>query len=108
MASRPTGIWSTWAESRAVGGAGLIIAEATAVEARGRISPETWASGTTRVAPLARVAAFIADGVGAGDSAGARRAEGEYFSALVGDGRGAGGARWLGGCDRAERDRVCR
>lgn len=48
--------------SRAVGGAGLIIAEATAVEARGRISPEDlgiW--DDAHVAPLARVAAFIAE-----------------------------------------------
>lgn len=48
--------------SRAVGGAGLIIAEATAVEARGRISPEDlgiW--DDAHVAPLARTAAFIAE-----------------------------------------------
>ena len=47
--------------SRAVGGAGLIIAEATAVEARGRISPEDlgiW--DDAHVAPLARITAFIA------------------------------------------------
>src|SRR5215213_4302486 len=46
--------------SRAVGGAGLIIAEATAVEARGRISPEDlgiW--DDAHVAPLARITAFI-------------------------------------------------
>jgi len=46
--------------SRAVGGAGLVIAEATAVEARGRISPQDlgiWSDAHT--APLARVAAFI-------------------------------------------------
>ena len=34
--------------SRAVGGAGLIITEATAVEARGRISARTWDCGTKR------------------------------------------------------------
>ncbi len=33
--------------SRAVGGAGLVMAEATAVEARGRISPRIWGSGKT-------------------------------------------------------------
>ena len=46
--------------SRAVGGAGLIIAEATAVEARGRISPEDlglWED--TQIAPLARITAFL-------------------------------------------------
>jgi 2,4-dienoyl-CoA reductase-like NADH-dependent reductase (Old Yellow Enzyme family) len=46
--------------SRAVGGAGLIIAEATAVEARGRISPNDvgiWSDAHTE--PLARVARFI-------------------------------------------------
>ena len=47
--------------SRAVGGAGLIIAEATAVEARGRISPEDlgiW--DDAQIAPLRRITAFIA------------------------------------------------
>lgn len=46
--------------SRAVGGAGLIVAEATAVEARGRISPEDlglWKD--EQIAPLARSAAFL-------------------------------------------------
>src|SRR5215203_1349715 len=48
--------------SRAVGGAGLVIAEATAVEARGRISPEDlgiW--DDAHIAPLARIAAFVAE-----------------------------------------------
>src|SRR5215218_2633562 len=47
--------------SRAVGGAALVIAEATAVEARGRISPQDlgiWKD--EHVDPLARVARFIA------------------------------------------------
>jgi 2,4-dienoyl-CoA reductase-like NADH-dependent reductase (Old Yellow Enzyme family) len=46
--------------SRAVGGAALVIAEATAVEARGRISPDDlgiWSD--SHIAPLARVAGFI-------------------------------------------------
>src|SRR5579875_2823927 len=46
--------------SRAVGGAALVIAEATAVEARGRISPSDlgiWKD--EHVAHLARIAAFI-------------------------------------------------
>lgn len=46
--------------SRAIGGAGLVIAEATAVEARGRISPDDlglW--NDEQIAPLARVAAFL-------------------------------------------------
>src|SRR5436305_7318189 len=46
--------------SRAVGGAGLVMAEATAVEARGRISPEDlgiW--DDAHIAPLARIAAFM-------------------------------------------------
>src|SRR5438067_10863351 len=46
--------------SRAVGGAAVVIAEATAVEARGRISPHDlgiWLDD--HVAPLARVARFI-------------------------------------------------
>lgn len=48
--------------SRAVGGAALVIAEATAVEARGRISPSDlgiWSDD--HVAGLARVARFIAE-----------------------------------------------
>jgi 2,4-dienoyl-CoA reductase-like NADH-dependent reductase (Old Yellow Enzyme family) len=46
--------------ARAAGGAGLVIAEATAVEARGRISPQDLGIWEDRhVAPLARVAAFI-------------------------------------------------
>ena len=46
--------------SRAVGGAGLVVAEATAVEARGRISPSDlgiWQDG--QIEPLARIAAFV-------------------------------------------------
>lgn len=46
--------------SRAVGGAGLVIAEATAVERRGRITPGCmglW--GEEHVEPLARVARFV-------------------------------------------------
>ncbi|HVZ18343.1 MAG TPA: hypothetical protein VG897_14580, partial [Terriglobales bacterium] len=47
--------------SRAVGGAGLVIAEASAVEARGRISPQDlgiWKD--EHVEPLARITRFIA------------------------------------------------
>jgi len=46
--------------ARAVGGAAVVMAEATAVEARGRISPQDlgiWSDA--HVAPLARVAAFL-------------------------------------------------
>jgi len=46
--------------SRAVGGAGLVIAEATAVEARGRISPEDlglWKD--EHIPPLARITRFL-------------------------------------------------
>jgi 2,4-dienoyl-CoA reductase-like NADH-dependent reductase (Old Yellow Enzyme family) len=46
--------------SRAVGGAALVIAEATAVEARGRISPQDlglWKE--EHLAPLARIARFV-------------------------------------------------
>jgi 2,4-dienoyl-CoA reductase-like NADH-dependent reductase (Old Yellow Enzyme family) len=54
--------------SRAVGGAALVMAEATAVEARGRISPVDlglWEDG--QVEPLARVVRFIeAQGAAAG------------------------------------------
>ena len=46
--------------SRAVGGAGLVMVEATAVEPRGRISPaDTGIWKDEHVAPLARIAAFI-------------------------------------------------
>ena len=48
--------------SRAVGGAALVMAEATAVEARGRISPGDlgiWSDA--HIAPLARAAQFISD-----------------------------------------------
>ncbi len=48
--------------SRAVGGAGLVMVEATAVEARGRISPEDlglWSDAHTE--PLARVARFVSE-----------------------------------------------
>ncbi len=54
--------------SRAVGGAGLVIAEATAVEARGRISPQDlgiWKDD--QVPPLARITRFLhAQGAAAG------------------------------------------
>src|SRR5919206_817347 len=46
--------------SRAVGGAALVIAEATAVEARGRISPGDlgiWKD--EQIEPLARIARFL-------------------------------------------------
>ena len=48
--------------SRAVGGAGLVVVEATAVEARGRISPQDmgiWSDA--HVPPLARIARFVAE-----------------------------------------------
>src|SRR5579875_11 len=48
--------------SRAVGGAGLVITEATAVEARGRISPgDTGIWKDEQVEFLSRVTKFIAD-----------------------------------------------
>ncbi|MGB0132981.1 NADH:flavin oxidoreductase/NADH oxidase [Dokdonella sp.] len=48
--------------SRAVGGAGLVIAEATAVEAIGRISPEdTGLWNKTQADAWARITSFIAD-----------------------------------------------
>src|SRR5580693_8327206 len=46
--------------SRAVGGAGLVMTEATAVEARGRISPQDlglWDDG--QIEPLARITRFL-------------------------------------------------
>jgi 2,4-dienoyl-CoA reductase-like NADH-dependent reductase (Old Yellow Enzyme family) len=46
--------------SRAVGGAGLVMTEATAVEARGRISPEDlglW--NEQQIGPLARITSFL-------------------------------------------------
>jgi 2,4-dienoyl-CoA reductase-like NADH-dependent reductase (Old Yellow Enzyme family) len=54
--------------SRAVGGAGLIIAEATAVEPRGRISPEDLGIWSDRhVEPLRKVAEAIrSNGAAAG------------------------------------------
>jgi len=48
--------------SRAVGGAGLVMVEATAVEARGRISPADmglWSDA--HVPPLARIARFVSE-----------------------------------------------
>jgi 2,4-dienoyl-CoA reductase-like NADH-dependent reductase (Old Yellow Enzyme family) len=48
--------------SRAVGGAGLVIAEASAVEARGRIAPEDlgiWSDD--HIEPLARIARFVTE-----------------------------------------------
>jgi len=46
--------------SRAAGGAGLVMVEATAVEARGRISPgDNGIWKDQHVAPLARIAAFV-------------------------------------------------
>src|SRR5690606_18863260 len=48
--------------SRAVGGAGLVMAEATAVEPRGRITPEDlgiW--NEAQVEPLGRIAHFVRD-----------------------------------------------
>ncbi len=46
--------------SRAVGGAGLVIAEATAVEPRGRISPQDAGLWSDRhIEPLARITKFI-------------------------------------------------
>ncbi len=48
--------------SRAVGGAGLVIAEATGVEVRGRISPgDLGIYKDEHVAPLARIAKFITE-----------------------------------------------
>ena len=73
--------------SRAVGGAGAVIVEATAVEARGRISPHDvglWQDG--QIEPLARVTRFLREH---GAVAGAQ---------LAHAGRKAGTARpWEGG-----------
>jgi 2,4-dienoyl-CoA reductase-like NADH-dependent reductase (Old Yellow Enzyme family) len=47
--------------SRAVGGAGLVMVEATAVEASGRISPQDMGIWTdAHIEPLARIARFVA------------------------------------------------
>src|SRR3954452_15211674 len=46
--------------SRAVGGAGMVMVEATAVEARGRISPDDMGIWDDKhVEPLARIARFV-------------------------------------------------
>src|SRR5262249_6217471 len=46
--------------SRAVGGAAMVMVEATAVEARGRISPEDMGIWDDKhIEPLARIASFI-------------------------------------------------
>ncbi len=46
--------------ARAVGGAGLVITEATAVEARGRISPyDAGLWNEAQMAPMTRIAAFV-------------------------------------------------
>ena len=80
--------------SRAVGGAAVVIAEATAVEARGRISPNDlglWQDG--HIEPLARVARFVrAARVRAGRATRARGSEGEHGAAVGGRRAGAGGA----------------
>src|SRR5690349_6882876 len=62
--SSPGGLATDWhlvhLGSRAVGGAGLVIVEATAVEPRGRISPEDmglWSDAHAE--PLARIARFV-------------------------------------------------
>src|SRR5919205_4396182 len=54
--------------SRAVGGAGLVMAEATAVSARGRITPQDLGIWDDRhVEPLARIVRFLkAHGAAAG------------------------------------------
>ena len=75
--------------SRAVGGAALVIAEATAVEARGRISPEDlgiWSDAHAE--PLAQVAHFVkSQGAIAGHSTGARRTQSQHLSPLGGQAR---------------------
>ena len=62
--ARPDGRATEWhlvhLGSRAVGGAGLVVFEATAVEARGRISPADlglWEDG--QIEPLARIVRFV-------------------------------------------------
>ena len=48
--------------ARAVGGAGLVVAEATSVEARGRISPaDLGIYKNEHIAPIGRIAKFIAE-----------------------------------------------
>ena len=70
--------------SRAVGGAGLVVIEATAVEPRGRISPQDsgiW--GPEHVAPIARVARFVKEqGRPRRDPARPRRPQGEHAPSL--------------------------
>ena len=95
--------------SRAVGGAGLVNTEATAVEARGRISAsDLGIYKDEQVAPLARIVRFLhAAGRRRRDPAGARRAQGVDRRV-----RGRGAGRWrrprLAADRRAERAGVRR
>ena len=95
--------------SRAAGGVALVFVEATAVTPDGRISPgDTGIWSDAHVEPYRRIAAYREEpGGGAGDSAGARGAEGELRCAVAR--RAAVGlARGRLGDGRAERGRVSR
>jgi 2,4-dienoyl-CoA reductase-like NADH-dependent reductase (Old Yellow Enzyme family) len=78
--------------SRAVGGAGLVLTEATAVVPEGRISPDDlgiWRDD--HIEPLARIVRFIHEqGSVAGLQVGARRPQGEHLPAVGRPRKGSG------------------
>ena len=96
--------------SRAVGGAGLVMTEATAVTPEGRISPEDlgiW--NDDHVDFLSRITRFIhSQGQHCRDAIGACREEGEYLPTLGWERRCARGGGRLEQCHRTERNSLCR
>jgi 2,4-dienoyl-CoA reductase-like NADH-dependent reductase (Old Yellow Enzyme family) len=83
--------------SRAVGGAGLVLAEATAVEARGRISPgDLGLWDDAQIEPLARIVRFV-EGQGAAAGVQLAHAGRKASTAAPWEGGGAlapGGGGW--------------
>ncbi len=89
--------------SRAVGGAGLVLTEATAVTADGRISPQDlgiWKDD--HIEPLARIVRFIhQQGSCRWNATRARRPQGKHVSSMGGSGNDSRKRRWLEECRRA-------
>ncbi len=103
--SSPDGFATDWhlvhLGSRAVGGAGLVITEASAVTPEGRISP--WDLGIWKdehIDMLARIARFIREqGAVPGHAVGSRGKEGKHEEALGWPGEDIGvGRRMDAGC----------
>ena len=97
--------------SRAVGGAGLVMTEATAVTPEGRISPEDlgiWSDERPHRVPNPDYAVHSLPGRHYRNTVGACRKEGQHLSTLGWERRRRRRIGRMEGCGRTQRDSLCR